>query len=142
MPLPSFSQMGTMNGDTQGVDADGCIPALSFKRRIVAKTAAYSPAIQESGTMFTNTGAGGSVTFTLPSIATSSGVEFWFAFGALQALVITAPAGKLVALNNVAATTLTIGTEEGGVMVHAFCDGAKWFVGVACELITTTMGIT
>jgi hypothetical protein len=141
MPAPNYALMSLVEGTTPGLDADGCIPSFAPKRRIVAKTAAYTCLPLDSGTIFTNTAAGGSVTFTLPAVATSTGFEYWFAFGALQAIVVTAPAGTLVALNNVAATSLTIGTEEGGVIIHAVCSGTKWYIGVACELITTTMTV-
>ena len=79
---------------------------------ITTKTAAYTIAVADHGTLFNNKGAVGLVTFTLPPIANVQ-AGWWVDFYALvvaQNFAITAPTNKLVAFNNIAATTLTWST--------------------------------
>lgn len=110
-----------------------------IKRRIVVKTANYtilSPMVANtagdpSGTLFTNRGAGGAVTFTLPVItANMAGVEYEFDGVANQTMTIAAAAGTVVTFNNAAAASVAASTAGGkiGAHFHAICDGLSWHV--------------
>jgi predicted flavoprotein YhiN len=111
----------TKNGSTVGFP--GLVP-------VSAKTAAYTCTAADSGTLFTNTGASGSVTFTLPAVATSTGVWYRFAITADYEVVITAPANVMVAFNDATATSITFtqASEHIGCGATVICDGAKWIV--------------
>lgn len=98
------------------------------KWNVTAKTSNYTVVAADSGTIFTNTGAGGTVTFTLPTSATAgSGWHCWILVTAAQTVAVTANSGELVTLNNAAATTATWSTssEKVGVNMWIVCDGAK-----------------
>jgi len=136
--------MSLMEGMTPGVDADGCIPSFAPKVNYVTKTAAYTCKVSDSGTHFSNLGAAGSVTFTLPAVALSTGVEYFFHTAvAAQDVVVTAPAGTLVAYNNAAATSISLVTagNRAGACIHVFCDGTKWLSGVRLENIGVTITV-
>lgn len=102
-------------------------PAGGGTRKIAAKTANYTVVAADCGTLFTNTGATGAVTFTLPA-ETNTGLWFEFMVTAGQNVTVTAAAGKLVAFNNAAATSITYSTagELIGSGVRVACDGTKW----------------
>lgn len=90
-----------------------------LERRTVAKTAAYSvkPHTDAPGTVFTNAGASGSVTFTLPS-PTRALLGHWYRFKALvaQAVVVAAPtADTLYALSDSAADSVQVSTIGGEI---------------------------
>lgn len=79
----------------------------------VAKTASYTVLNTDAGTLFTNVGAGGAVTFTLPALAAANVNAVWGFYATVaQNLIIAAPANKLVALNNSTATSLTFSTAS------------------------------
>lgn len=63
-------------------------------RAVTAKTANYSILAADSGTLFANTGATGTVTFTLPTAA--AGLSFMFYTDAAQALTVTAGASTTI----------------------------------------------
>jgi hypothetical protein len=87
-----------------------------LNRRIVKKTASYTilPYLDSPGTVFTNAGAVGAITFTLPT--PSKGVfGWWYRFKGVadQNIIVTAPvASTLVTFNNAAATSLAIQTAS------------------------------
>jgi len=91
------------------------------------KTAAYTCTVADSGTWFNTKGAGGTVVFTLPAVATSAGVHYRFTAAAAQILTVTAPAGTLVTYNNAAATSISTGTVNIGHGFELICDGAFWY---------------
>lgn len=98
-------------------------------RQTLAKTADYTVvAGTDNDTHFTTTGAGGAVNFTLPACAV--GNRFRFTNVANQNMTITAAAGKLVAFNNAAATSLAFSTvnQKIGATVEIVADetGTKW----------------
>jgi hypothetical protein len=130
MPFPTFSTMSTMNGMAPGVDADGCIPAIAYKVPIKTVTAAaYTCTRGDSGTHFTNQGTATNQVFTLPAVATSAGCEYWFSHdGTTYTLTVTAPAGTLVAFNNIGATSVALATAVKmiGNTIHVYCDGTLW----------------
>lgn len=83
------------------------------QKMTVAKTASYALKVSDNGKVFTNLGAGGAVTFTLPPIAdVYDGWEVDFFVEADQTVTITAPSGKLIAFNNAAATSLAFSTAS------------------------------
>jgi hypothetical protein len=144
MPTPNYSTMSLHAGITPSVDQDHAIPNVATKVNYLTKTAAYACTRGDSGTHFSNLGAAGSVTFTLPAVATSAGCEYWFHTAvAAQNLVVTAPAGTLVAYNNVAATSVSLVTASNiaGACIHVFCDGTKWLSGVRIENIAVTITV-
>lgn len=78
----------------------------------VAKTSAYTVLAADIGTLFTTVGNAGSLTFTLPSLATGVGGWWGFLNTVGQTMIITAPANKLVGFNNSTATSLTFSTAS------------------------------
>lgn len=95
----------------------------------VAKTAAYTIVAADNNKLFTNDGAGASVTFTLPTLA--AGLRFMFFGIADFEWIITSAAGNdIIALNDIAASTLTVTTagEHIGVWIEVVANAAgdKW----------------
>lgn len=96
---------------------------------VSAKTANYTigtVATDTFGTIFTNRGAVGSVTFTLP--APTAGAYYFFAGIADQNIVITAGSAIAVTVNNAAATSIAFSTtsQKIGSFAVAIADGANW----------------
>lgn len=115
--------------------------------RLVAKTAAYSvnPTTDRLGTMFTNKGAVGAVTFTLPQLSGAAGGTwdgYWLEFvgEADQTITVACAAGKAITFNNAAATSLAMSTggQKIGGRIKAVWNAstAKWF------LFGQTVGVT
>lgn len=122
------------------------MPFLQFKTS-VAKTASYSLLKTDHDKWFTNTGAAGAVVFTLPAIAdVNDGWLTDFFVTADQNLTITAPAGKLVAFNNAAATSLAFSTVAerigGGVTVRYDSGLTKYVAQVHLGIETQTPVVT
>lgn len=91
-------------------------------RRVVAKTANYTvnPNLDSAGTIFTNAGAAGTITFTLPAITSRAFLGFWYRFRGVAdqtVTVATAVADTLLTLNDVAADSLSFST--GGQKIGA-----------------------
>jgi hypothetical protein len=114
------------------------LTALNIKPYTVAKTADYTidPAVDPSGTVFTNRGAAGAVVFTLPAArAALAGFVYTFKVHANQNVTVASnPVDTLVTLNDAAADSLAASTtnEKIGAEIRAFCDGTSWFAsGVA-----------
>lgn len=93
-----------------------------------AKTAAYTVTAAENGTTFTNRGASGAVTFTLPAPFTNA--RYRFVGHADQTITVAADVvDTLVTKNDAAADSLamsTIGEKIGGV-IEVFSDGTSWY---------------
>lgn len=104
---------------------------------VSAKTANYTILPSDPcGTLFTNRGAAGAVTFTLPA-PTAVPAGQWYLFAGIAGqniLVATATADTLVTKNDAAADSVAMSTAGeliGGAML-AFCDGTAWVViGIA-----------
>lgn len=96
----------------------------------VAKTANYTVLASDRGTLFTNTGASGAVTFTLPAVA--PGLVYEFLVTADQNVLITAPAAIVFSANNSASTTLAFQTSSerigGHLLYYTNAAGTKWYV--------------
>jgi hypothetical protein len=69
---------------------------VSTGRQVLAKTANYSVAAAEQNALYTNSGAAGSVNFTLPTAA--AGLTYSFYIDAAQTLTITAGASTTIQL--------------------------------------------
>lgn len=106
-------------------------------RPIEAKTTAYSVAIPgDHSKTFTNRGATGSVTFTLPAVTTAmSGTWVEFYVVADQTVVVAGTAGELVTLNDAAANSVALQTssEKIGGGFRALCDGTSWLMSPLTE---------
>jgi hypothetical protein len=107
------------------------------KLRVVAKAANYqllaatAATGDSSGTVFTNRGAVGAVTFTLPAIvAQMAGHYYDFVGVANQTFTVAGAAGTVVTFNNVAATSVACSTAGGkiGAKIRAICDGTSWIL--------------
>jgi len=98
---------------------------------ISAKTAAYQIKEIDLGKIFTNRGAGGSVTFTLPKTTTlPAGWNCRF-FGVADQNIVIASYGSsddIVTHNEAGADTLTFSTAGDliGVGVEMVWDGTSW----------------
>jgi len=93
----------------------------------VAKTASYTILPTQAGTIFTNAGASGSITFTLPSPKK----QMWFGFlrAAAQDIVITATGGaKINGGSANGSYTMNGGGLAGALRYHEiYSDGTDWF---------------
>jgi hypothetical protein len=114
--------------------------------RIRAKTASYSinPTFDLGGTRFTNRGATGAVTFTLPTLNNQPDyVGIWFEFQGVadQTFTVAAAAGKAVALNNAACASLACSTggQKIGALIRATWDGTSWLLTGEAVGVTYTV---
>ena len=94
---------------------------------LTTKTANYTVLTSDNNTLFDNRGAAGAVTFTLPTTP-YLGLRYGFYVVADQSVTVTAAAGKLVAYNNNAATSVAISTalKKVGAMIELVADGTSW----------------
>ena len=102
----------------------------------VAKTANYTILPSDNGKLFTNTGASGAVTLTLPALA--PGYKFGFFVVANQNLTVSSAAGNdIVVFNDAAASTLAFSTTNekigGMLVVESNLDGTKWYASKPCS---------
>lgn len=102
------------------------------------KTANYTCTAADSGTWFNTKGAGGTVVFTLPAVATSAGYHYRFTAGANQIVTVTAPAGTLVTYNSAAATSVSTGTVNIGHGFEVVCDGSFWYANALMYVTANT----
>jgi hypothetical protein len=104
-------------------------------RTIIAKAASYTLGVGDlsrSGLIFTTRGAGGAVTFTLPTPTTGQKIGYWVEFHNLvdQNMVVTAASGKAICDGNAAATSLTAstGSHKIGAKIRAEWNGVAWYL--------------
>ncbi len=96
----------------------------------------------DNGKLFTNRGATGSVTFTLPTPgAAYKGMFFDFFVVADYALVLSATEGIVADDNNTAdAVSYATADEMVGGSFRAVCDGTSWLViAAAYDTMTQTI---
>jgi hypothetical protein len=101
------------------------------KRRVVAKTADYTCTLDDSGTLFTTTGAGGAVIFTLPATANGAGVWYDFFNTVDQNMTVTAgTADTMITANELDADSVAFSTssEKIGGCIRVVGDGTYWLV--------------
>ena len=103
---------------------------LGSLKPVIAHASSATLTIGESGACITTEGSTGAVTLTLPAVATSKGVHYWFVNGEDQNMVIAAPSDTMVTFNDVAADSVAFQTsnEKVGGGAFAYCDGTKWFM--------------
>lgn len=104
------------------------------------KSADYTVTIADSGTLF-YTGGGANRVFTLPALV--SGTNFWAFFVNNQNnnMTITAPANKLVTLNNLTATNAIYSTANqiiGAACVVWMNDAGTFYYCVSLNSATVT----
>jgi len=147
---PKFYQMA-IGGNVQtanliGLDGQAqaqLTPAFTFDQSVqvggypsnlprvtVAKTANYQILSTDNGTSFSNAGAAGTVTLTLPPNA--PGLSFTFNAVVAQTLkVASTEGGNIVALNNAAANAVAFQTASqiiGGSMIVYSTESGLWIV--------------
>lgn len=110
-------------------------------KQVLAKTANYTVVAADNNTIFTNQGASGAVTFTLPTIA--KGLRYRFFAEANQNLIVASAAGDtLVVFNDAAADSIAFQTANeiigGAIEVYANADATKWLVFVMLGAETQT----
>lgn len=124
---------------------DDDLPGNTFGwKQVTAKTANYTVTASDKNTIFTNQGASGSVTFTLPTLA--KGLKYRFFVEADQTVIVaSAAADTLVVFNDVAADSIAFQTSSekvgGAIEVIANADATKWlvFVHLGAETQTPTI---
>jgi hypothetical protein len=90
----------------------------------VAKTANYTAVANDAGTRFSNAGASGAITITLPTAV--KGKVFSFIVMAAQTLNITAPAGSIFGVG-LSGATRTSSTQYSAITLECV-DGTNWNV--------------
>lgn len=93
---------------------------------VTAKTAAYTLTAAETGKAFSNSGAGGSVTFTLPA-SPKPGMWFFFEKVANQNVVVAAGAGATIE-NAASLTNSTAGDAAKGTLTVVATSTTTWKV--------------
>lgn len=113
---------------------------LNGYKNIIAKTANYTVLLADNETLFTNKGAAGAVTFTLPTTAIE-GLHYGFFVAADNNLIVAGgTADTLIVFNDAAADSIAFQTasEKLGGMFEVFGDGALWMVKVSLGAETQT----
>ncbi len=110
---------------------------------VVAKTANYTVTNADADTLFTNRGAAGAVTFTLPANA-RKGLRFGFFVVADQNVIVASgTADTMVVFNDAAADSIAFSTasEKIGAMIEVIGDGTGWLtlVHLGAETQTPTI---
>ena len=117
--MPVVTEMQDLPGGKYGPRINSAVNAIS------EKTAAYTVLGSDNGTLFTNRGASGSVTFTLPAPVAGLFFSFQKAVNNQNIVVTTDVAGtKIHGLTQ--GVTLTNSTSEYGSL-SIWCDGTAWF---------------
>jgi len=115
------------------------------KVSVTAKAASYSVVMpDDTGKLFTTTGATGAITFTLPAPAAALKGTYCRMFNTVDQNMVIAVTGNdtLVTLNDAAADSVTFSTssEKIGASATCVCDGDKWLVMDTSEnSITSTI---
>lgn len=103
----------------------GAIPGSASA--VSAKTTDYAVLAGDSGTIFTNTGASGTVVFTLPASPTNG---LWYEFHITAAQSVDIKTGTAVLIYaNAAATTATTGKltkSTVGTVIQLNYNGVAW----------------
>lgn len=112
-------------------DFTGQASFLGLAYQEVAKTTNYTVVAADNNTLFTTSGAAGSVTFTLPAIA--AGYAFEFLNLVDQSMTVASAEGTNVVWdNNASASSLAFSTAShkigGHLMFQSNAAGTKWYV--------------
>lgn len=117
--------------------------AHDVKRTVEAKTTAYTVTVADGGKIFTNRGASGSVTWTLPTVAAAfTKLEVTVYGVAAQNIVVTTEtADQMVVLNDATATSITF-SESGHIIGNGakfVCDGTSWLCFLYVDELSTVV---
>jgi hypothetical protein len=133
-----FALWNRLTGRQQTAEIDPTTNGLivrAFQSFIAAQTVARTTnytigtvVTDVPGTIFTNRGAVGAVTFTLP--APTSGAYFFFAGIVAQTMTISAASAIAVTVNNAAATSIAFSTggQQIGSFAVAIADSNSWLL--------------
>lgn len=102
----------------------------------VAKTAAYTILQGDTGTMYTNSGAAGSVTLTLPA-SPKDGTQYDFFCIAAQTLVIAASGGAKINGSAANGNMSAAGSQALVGRLRVMAIGGNWFVSATGTFTTT-----
>ena len=109
--------------------------ATALYQSIEAKTASFAMVAEDAGKLFTNRGASGDVTFTLP-VTAKLPVGWWcevFNADLTSDLLVAAPAvDTMVVFNDIAADSIAFSTdsEKAGAGARFVWDGTGWLTFV------------
>lgn len=130
MGHPTTTSIGWYVSNTQYglVDANG--QWSNLRQLAAAKTANYTIVANDSGTMFTNTAAAGSVQFTLPTVA--AGLWYDFVVSAAQTVTVISGSGS----PNISGPALTGSTRTvngaaaqfTSFRIRASAGGSSWYI--------------
>jgi len=111
--------------------------------RVLAKTGNYQVTAADTNTNFTTTGNAAPINFTLPAIANvAPGWRARFSNVVDQNMTVTAPAGLLIAFNNLAATSValsTAGNKIGSGFEIMVADNAAKYIAIPYGQGTVTV---
>jgi len=114
------------------------------KLKVTAKTSSYTVTPADFGSVLTTRGAGGAITFTLPSAsAVNKGEWVLFVSVADQNMIVAGADEGLVCKNDLTADSIAYqtGSEKIGGAFLAISDGTSWTVmPLAEEAQTVTIG--
>ena len=103
--------------------------------RVINQATSVTVTTAQNGAIFTTRGAGGAVTFTLPTIL--RGLEYMFVNEADQNMIVTGAANIMSTFNDLTATSVAFQTASaliGGVFkIKTNDDGSKWLVEIIAE---------
>lgn len=112
---------------------------IGMKQPIKNLAAAYTPTSEDTGTLFTLSGA---MTFTLPAAAARYKNVYYelVVIADVTCVVAAANAGELIMFNDVAANSFTWSTssEKVGAACKLICNGVSWIVILMTEETQTT----
>ena len=99
-----------------------------YQRTIEAKAANYTLTSDDMGKIFTNRGASGEVTFTLPDASSAfSGAHVTILpIAAQKTTITTATADVLITAGDAEADSVTQNSAAIGGIIELFCDGTNW----------------
>lgn len=112
-------------------------PQMPGNATALAKTADYTVVAADFGKIMTNTGATGTVVFTLPSAVTYPGAVLRFHLFAAQIVRLLPVTGQAIALNSSAVVTkyLNIAAVIGNYC-EVVSDGTQWLVTTYSGVVT------
>lgn len=113
------------NDETISNSTDGRVVVngdLGFKTVVIDKAAAYTVTVAESGALFTNDGASGAITFTLPSLA--GGLRYCFTANDNQTVAVDPAASEqILSETNAGGDQITSGAQFDVICLVGVTDG-------------------
>jgi len=98
-------------------------------QEVVEKSTNYQVVAADTDKLLVGTKSSGTITFTLPAVATAKGCTFRFIQTQAENMLISDPEGVMVCKNNAAATLVKFdtSTELIGASAMVICDGTKHY---------------